>query len=1028
MAEDSTPTNNKSRAEYFRQRRRKNSDVRNDAAERDAKRKRNERGGYKSPSRQYREYLSQIPEDKRELFRVRFEYPHLFSGDVDPAKLAAVKTPPLSQTANARRRRLEELKAHYDYEQLLAIDQVTDEELRDIALCWASDHDPDDVIREMRGRANRFRSNLQARRKDNARRQVRYRAKNLEKVREAEKIRTAARRAVEKAAREQAPFIAIDAEGCDIGEPQLIVPSGEEPFLDLGLPERSAEHALKIQNHRTFLWGASGQHGSIDWLGGVDRAALSGRQICAWLASLPKKFPGAIFVMFAAGYDWTQIFRDMGYEKGWELWNALPWSEHDQPTGQIPNRQRFVLWHEFALRLYPGKYIEIGQLRDRNKIRDKKGKLDFISRIKIFDTFGFFQSSFLKAAKGFGGNSLTAAELKILEDGKLRRREFNEMPLAEIMNYTMVELRVLGRIMTSLRDGLRASDLKLRDWHGAGCIAQAMMNKDRVHEFYPEPGAVLNLDDLDDPRAWGFRAYFGGRVEMMKQGVHEHEFFNYDISSAYPHNLRQLPNMRRGDWKFHDATKLMSSQKSIYRIDNNSLQIVGEPLSLLNMRQFARDNRELNFLLELLNGFSLVSMVRVQFLFPRCRRKIISAGQEIIEKKESPWFPLPVRANDGTIYFPDRGQGIYFVAEVRAMLRWAMSIYADAADDELPTIAFLGAMEFIPINDALPFKSRIEKDFAERAKFVEETTNKKNQWEADGKIGPEPYDVREKILKLGMNSIYGKTAQSIGARVVKADDGSLKAEPPRLSNIFYAAATTAGARAMLVDAASSDPDAIILFATDGICATRQLSGLEISQTKQLGTWEISERKNGVFVKAGIYSHEPFLADLEKQNPKESAQRTTKMRGIRPTSLPDGMTAEQWLIERVPDAWRRDEPTLTFPYQSYKTIGAAMASRESWKLAGHWIGGQREADIQHVSIKRDNRSVARMTRKNGVVDAGEKRRAFALFDTTAAPNPLDWDLSRPFSPDWLDQNTELRQRAEDERKTLECKSGFGFETD
>ncbi|MGH7978406.1 MAG: hypothetical protein ACREE6_03465 [Limisphaerales bacterium] len=927
--------------------------------------------------------------------------------------------------ANARRRRLEGFKAFYEREYLSQIDKTSDEEVRDFAL--HRDLDPDDLIRKFRAYGDELRSNLQARRKDNARKQARYRAKNLEEVRDAEKIRTVRRRAVEKAAREQAPFIAIDAEGCDIGEPQLIAPSDTEQFLDLGLPERSAdERALKIQNHRTFLWGASGEDGLVDWLG-VGKAALSGRQICAWLVSLRKKFPGAIFVMFAAGYDWTQIFRDLDYEKAWELWNALPWSEHDQPTGQIPNRQRFVLWHEFALRLYPGKYVEIAQLRDRNTIRDKKGKLDFVSRIKLFDTFGFFQSSFLKAAKGFGGDLLTADELNILEDGKSRRREFNERPLAEIINYTSVELRVLGRMMTSLRNGLKASDLKLRDWHGAGCIAQAMMNKDRVHEFYPEPGGVFDLEDLDDPRAWGFRAYFGGRVEMMKQGVHEQKFFNYDISSSYPHILRQLPNMRRGNWRFHDATELMSSQNSIYRADNSSPQIMGERSSPLNMKQFARNNQQLSVLLKLLNGFSFVSMVRVQFLFPLCRRKIISAGQEISEEKELPWFPLPVRADNGTIYFPDRGQGIYFVAEARAMLRWAISTYAGAASNELPMVAFLGAMEFIPMNDALPFKNRIEKDFAERAKIIEETTNGKKRWEAEGKIGPEPYDVREKIIKLGMNSIYGKTAQSTGVRVVRADDGSFKAEPPRLSNIFYAAATTAGARAMLLDAATSDPDAIILFATDGICATRQLFGLEIPGTKQLGTWEVSERKNGVFVKAGIYSHEPLIADEKKQNSKKSAKRTTKMRGIRPSSLPDGMTAEQWLIERVPEAWQRDEPTLTFPYQSYKTIGAAIASREAWTLAGHWISGKREADIQHISIKRDNRSIARMTRKDGCGNAGEKRRAVALFDTTAAPNPLGLDLSRPYSPDWLNQNTELRHRAEDEQKTLECKSGFGSET-
>ncbi len=76
---------------------------------------------------------------------------------------------------------------------------------------------------------------------------------------------------------------------------------------------------------------------------------------------------------------------------------------------------------------------------------------------------------------------------------------------------------------------------------------------------------------------------------------------------------------------------------------------------------------------------------------------------------------------DGTIYFPDRGQGVYMVEEVRGMLRWAMRAYADARGNELPMIALLDAMEFTPINKALPFKGRVEKSFGDRAAIVGRT-------------------------------------------------------------------------------------------------------------------------------------------------------------------------------------------------------------------------------------------------------------------------------------------------------------------
>jgi hypothetical protein len=251
--------------------------------------------------------------------------------------------------------------------------------------------------------------------------------------------------------------------------------------------------------------------------------------------------------------------------------------------------------------------------------------------------------------------------------------------------------------------------------------------------------------------------------------------------------------------------------------------------------------------------------------------------------------------------------------------------------------------------------------------------------------------------------------------------------------MFYAATVTAGTRAMLLDAASVDPDAVVLFATDGICSTRELPGLDIPETKRLGTWERSQRKNGVFVKAGIYSHEPCEKPASEscatsQAASKPARPSTKMRGIRPSSLPEGRTPEKWLIEEVPNAWERDDPSLKFAYRAYKTLGAALASRKSWGLAGHWIEGEREADIQRLAAKRDCRGLARSEGKSGEVRPGERRRSIALFDTTPAENPLGYELSRHYTPEWLDGELAKRAQADEDQKTLECKGGFGFERD
>ena len=704
--------NKKSRAEYFRERK-KNHPDRLENAKKDAARRRDERGGYKDPYRRWLESLT--PEERAfaiEFFvdsrdasgsfqpihdyleKLKLELNNMYEAVGSPPLPEGESEPrnPLSLTANARARRIEQLRDHFDREIVNVVEKFGEEEIETWAASQFPVSDTRSVIADILVKYSEAAMRLKERKEKNTKNQALYREKNIEKVRIVEKEKTQLRRNLEKVARQHAPFVAIDAEGFDVGSPFEIVTTDDSFSMDLGLPEYASKNPkITAQDHRTFLWGASGDDGRVDWLGGNGKTPLSGMKICEWLVSLPKKFPGAIFVMFAAGYDWTQIFREMPYERAWELWSGTPWSEHGNQIGAKGNRRREVFWRDFAFRLYPGKYLEICKFRDPKKIKNDKGKFDFESKIKIYDTFGFFQSSFIKASTGFGGDFLQPDELEILESGKSRRSEFAEIPLAEIMRYTSVELRVLARMMAKMREGLKASDLTLRDWHGAGCIAQTMMKKARVGEFYPEISAAINVDDMTQPLAWALRGYFGGRVEMIKQGVHEPKFWNYDISSAYPHILRQLPNMKNGNWVIHSASELLtpSVEEEFDFTTPSELDTTGNEMNSVPMSKFKRSHQDLRQLLERLETFSLVSMVRVRFHFPPCHRRVFNAGHWIIARADLPWFPLPIRTNDGAIYFPRSGEGIYMVEEVRAMLRWAMRVYADAKDDERPSIAIL---------------------------------------------------------------------------------------------------------------------------------------------------------------------------------------------------------------------------------------------------------------------------------------------------------------------------------------------------
>lgn len=145
---------------------------------------------------------------------------------------------------------------------------------------------------------------------------------------------------------------------------------------------------------------------------------------------------------------------------------------------------------------------------------------------------------------------------------------------------------------------------------------------------------------------------------------------------------------------------------------------------------------------------------------------------------------------------------------------------------EGPEIRVTEALFFVPATDEKPF-AFVQELFDLRASIVAEDED----------------DVRGVILKLALNSIYGKLAQSVGR----------KGNPPAFASPWMAAAITAGTRRKLIEAALTAPNSIVCFATDGIVSTTPLA-VFVPPTKTLGHWEHKEAKHGgVFVQSGVYA-------------------------------------------------------------------------------------------------------------------------------------------------------------------------------
>lgn len=174
--------------------------------------------------------------------------------------------------------------------------------------------------------------------------------------------------------------------------------------------------------------------------------------------------------------------------------------------------------------------------------------------------------------------------------------------------------------------------------------------------------------------------------------------------------------------------------------------------------------------------------------------------------------PFPFRFK-GSIFWPNKGEGWYWQPEVKV----ATEYYSKY-------IKILECYEFAPQDDTKPF-AFINELFNTRRKFLLEDN--------DAQI----------IIKLGMNSCYGKVAQSLGSNN----------KLPAYQNYFWAGYITSYTRAQVLRLALKNKESVISFATDGVMAAKKLT--EHNLTKQLGGWSVEPIENLFMLQPGVYSYD-----------------------------------------------------------------------------------------------------------------------------------------------------------------------------
>lgn len=456
------------------------------------------------------------------------------------------------------------------------------------------------------------------------------------------------------------------------------------------------------------------------------------------------------------------------------------------------------------------------------KVRRNLGDKEYGPWVEISDVGSFFQCAFAVAIETWEIGTPEGREA--ISIGKAHRNRFDARELPDIDRYNHLECRYLAELMERFRESCRRSGYVPGKWQGPGQIAETMM---RVRGIPKRKDIPL----FSNPRYRGLiefanNAFYGGRPEITILGPAA-PVWQYDINSAYPWALLHVPCLVHGSWR-HGRTYRRGDLALVYG-------------------SFKPKNE---------------------------------AG------KKPRLYGLPVRRENGSIYYPGAASGWY----------WSIEIDAASHQSFTPEEAWTyrrncDCQPFSFVRDVYALRVRIGKD----------------------KLGL--------VLKLALNSLYGKMAQSIGS--------------PAYANPIWASYITAFCRTQIQNLIHSGTghrkgvcgSDIIMVATDAVFSTNPLP---VSDSKELGGYSVKELPDGIFiVQPGMYySGNANIKPKTRGVPRNlmEEKRLDFVKAYRE------MTQAEWMkgpIEKRP--WGSvDIPLVTF-------VGLRLAlHRHKRDLAGQWI--------------------------------------------------------------------------------------------
>lgn len=257
---------------------------------------------------------------------------------------------------------------------------------------------------------------------------------------------------------------------------------------------------------------------------------LHWREILSFLYECFSERPSAVYVGFFLGYDFAQWFKSLPAERAWRIFTKAGYAMRKRDGGKPPLPVDVDDW-------------QIDALPNLKRVRFRPAGAS--EWMYVCDAGPFFQTSLLKVIdpKEWNVPVVTPEEYELVKKGKEHRAtaELDD----DMRYYNRLENDILARVMVRYNQGLTKAGVKLtrKQWFGPGQCSQKWLRNERI-----PTGDEIRATLPKGLHEFAIASYYAGWFEIPCHGYVPGELWEYDINSAYPYVMANLPCLLHGKW------------------------------------------------------------------------------------------------------------------------------------------------------------------------------------------------------------------------------------------------------------------------------------------------------------------------------------------------------------------------------------------------------------------------------------------------------------------------------------------------